>query len=166
MIPSVFRAAAAADVEDAWTWYEARREGLGDEFLDAVQASLESLCAHPESAPLVHRDIRRWLLRRFPYGLFYRLIQGQVVVVACFHAKRSPRVWRSRYSRRTETGTVVTRGDRRFRMGRPSFDHEQLLQKMQQLPPTGRPARSSNDNLDAILSVGYRATRTAAPRRA
>lgn len=56
-----------------------------------MQASLESICAHPESAPLVQRDIRRRLLRRFPYGLFYRLIQGQVVVVACFHAKRSPR---------------------------------------------------------------------------
>ena len=35
--------------------------------------------------------------RRFPYGLFYGLIDGQVVVVACFHAKRSPRMWRSRY---------------------------------------------------------------------
>jgi plasmid stabilization system protein ParE len=94
--PSVLRPAAAADVEDAWRWYEARREGLGDEFLDAVQASLESICAHPEAAPLVHGDIRRLLLRRFPYGLFYRLIRGQVVVVACFHAKRSPRVWRTR----------------------------------------------------------------------
>jgi hypothetical protein len=46
---------------------------------------------------VVLRDIRRQLLKRFPYGLFYRLIEGQVVVVACFHAKRSPRVWRSRY---------------------------------------------------------------------
>ena len=95
MNPLVLRPAAAADVEDAWRWYEARREGLGDEFLYVVQASLESICAHPESAPVVRRDIRRHLLRRFPYGLFYRLIEGQVVVVACFHAKRSPRVWRS-----------------------------------------------------------------------
>lgn len=97
MNPPVIRPAAAADVEDAWRWYEARRGGLGDEFLDVVQASLESICAHPESAPLVRRDVRRRLLRRFPYGLFYKLIQGQVVVVACFHVKRSPRVWRSRY---------------------------------------------------------------------
>jgi plasmid stabilization system protein ParE len=95
--PPVLRPAAAADVEEAWLWYEAQREGLGDEFLQVVQDALESIAAFPESAPLVQRDIRRHLLRRFPYGLFYRLIQGQVVVVACFHAKRSPRVWRSRY---------------------------------------------------------------------
>jgi plasmid stabilization system protein ParE len=95
--PPVLRPAAAADVEEAWLWYEAQREGLGDEFLQVVQDALESIAAFPESAPLVQRAIRRHLLRRFPYGLFYRLIQGQVVVVACFHARRSPRVWRSRY---------------------------------------------------------------------
>ena len=96
MNPPVLRPAAAADVEDAWRWYEGQREGLGEEFLDVVRATLESIRAHPESAPVVLRDIRRQLLRRFPYGLFYRLIQGQVVVVACLHAKRSPRIWRTR----------------------------------------------------------------------
>lgn len=97
MTPPILRPAAAADVEDAWRWYEARREGLGDEFLEVVRAAIESIGAYPESAPVVHRDIRRRLLKRFPYGLFYRLIEGQVVVVACFHAKRNPRLWRSLY---------------------------------------------------------------------
>ena len=96
MKPAIFRPAAAADVEDAWRWYETRKEGLGEEFLGVVQATVAQIEAHPESAPVVHRDIRRQLLRRFPYGLFYRLIRGEVVVVACFHAKRSPRIWRSR----------------------------------------------------------------------
>jgi toxin ParE1/3/4 len=72
----IFRPAAAAD--------------------DVIQATLAAIAAHPESAPIVHRDVRRQLLRRFPYGLFYRIVEGQVVVVACFHAKRSPRLWRSR----------------------------------------------------------------------
>ena len=96
MSPHIFRPAAAADVEDAFRWYEARHDGLGDEFLEVVRATLESVRAHPESAPVMHRDIRRQLLRRFPYGLFYSVVRGQVVVVACFHAQRNPRVWRSR----------------------------------------------------------------------
>lgn len=94
--PPILRPAAAADVEEAWGWYEARRKGLGDEFLEVVRTNLESIRVHPESAPVVQCDVRRHLLKRFPYGLFYRLIQGQVVVVACFHAKRSPRAWRPR----------------------------------------------------------------------
>jgi plasmid stabilization system protein ParE len=36
------------------------------------------------------------LVKRFPYGLFYRLLDQQVVVVACFHTSRNPRVWRDR----------------------------------------------------------------------
>ncbi len=96
MIPVILRPAAAAEVEDAWRWYEAQRDGLGEEFLEAVEKAFEAIWVHPESAPVAHRDIRRQLLRRFPYGLFYRLIQGQVVVVGCFHARRSPRAQRSR----------------------------------------------------------------------
>ncbi len=92
----VFRAAAAADVEEAYRWYEAQRAGLGDEFLAGVKTSLEAVLSHPEAAPAVHRDIRRLLLKRFPYGIYYRLVDGMAVVVACFHAKRNPRVWRSR----------------------------------------------------------------------
>lgn len=93
MRSKVFHPAAAADVEDAWHWHEARRDGLGDELLDVVEATLAHVVAHPESAPVVHGDVRRRLLRRFPYGLFYRVVDGQVVVVACFHARQDPRVW-------------------------------------------------------------------------
>lgn len=96
MTPPVFRAAAAADVEEAYPWYEAQRAGLGDAFLASVHAALEIIQAHPDAAPVVHRDTRRLLLRRFPYGIHYRLVQGQIVVVACFHAKRNPRIWRAR----------------------------------------------------------------------
>jgi plasmid stabilization system protein ParE len=64
--PPVLRPAAAADVEEAWLWYEAQREGLGDEFLQVVQDALESIAAFPESAPLVQRDIRRHLREALP----------------------------------------------------------------------------------------------------
>jgi len=94
--PSLFRPAAAADVDDAYLWYEAQRSGLGEEFLAAVSAAVESIQVKPELYPVVHRQTRRALLRRFPYGLYYRIMGEQVVVVACFHAKRDPKRWQSR----------------------------------------------------------------------
>ena len=96
MKPPILRPAAAADVEGAYRWYEDQRAGLGEEFLAAVQAGLEMVAAHPLAAPVVHRDTRRLLLRRFPYGVFYRLVKDEIVVVGCLHAKRHPRVWRGR----------------------------------------------------------------------
>lgn len=96
MKPPIFRPAAAADVEDAYRWYEAQRIGLGEEFLASVSEVKESLLANPERFPVVHRETRRALLHRFPYGLYYRIVNDQIVVVACMHARRDPRRWQSR----------------------------------------------------------------------
>lgn len=96
MKPLVFRVAAAADLEEAYRWYERQRGGLGEEFLSAVQVALETITDNPEAYSALHRDTRRILLRRFPYGLYYRVLDGEIVVVACFHAKRDPKTWRSR----------------------------------------------------------------------
>ena len=96
MKPLTFLAAAAAEVEEAHRWYEPQRKGLGEEFLAAVETALVSISNHPEAAPIVHRDVRRLLLKRFPYGIHYRLVEGSAVVVACFHAKPHPRAWKAR----------------------------------------------------------------------
>ena len=96
MKPPLFRLAAAADLEEASLWYEAQRPGLGREFLDATEDAVKRVLAAPKGYALVYKDRRRALLARFPYSLVYRLIDDQVVVVAVVHAKRSPRVWRTR----------------------------------------------------------------------
>ena len=93
----IIRPGAAADFEEAYAWYEARREGLGREFRDALDAALLLVAAAPRTFPVLHRDTRRVLLKQFPHGLFFRLVtEDQIVVVACMHAKRSPRSWRVR----------------------------------------------------------------------
>lgn len=96
MKPPIFRPAAAADVEEAYGWYEAQQAGVGEEFLAAIRVAIESMMANPERFPVVHRQTRRALLRRFPYGLYYRFIDDQIVVLACMHARRDPRRWQSR----------------------------------------------------------------------
>jgi toxin ParE1/3/4 len=94
--PPIVRPAAAADVEDAYRWYEARRRGLGDEFLTAVSGVIEALMAYPESFPVVYRQTRCVNLRRFPYGLYYRIVDDQIIVVAYMHGRRDPRRWQAR----------------------------------------------------------------------
>ena len=91
-----FTTAALADAEDAAGWYESQRPGLGAEFLDALSAAASSILEHPAAYPVVHRETRRARLRRFPYSLFYRRTQNTLTVVACFHARRDPRVWELR----------------------------------------------------------------------
>ena len=92
----VIQPAAAADLEQAFSWYEERRPGLGAEFLAEIRSAIKQIETHPESSPVVHRDIRRLMLRRFPYGLFYRIYDEMVVVIGCMHARRHSSRWKNR----------------------------------------------------------------------
>jgi plasmid stabilization system protein ParE len=94
--PVLFRPAAAADVEDAYNWYEQQRDGLGSEFLAELRRSVVALQRRPELAAILHRDTRRLLLSRFPYALYYRIFDDRIIVVACLHGRRAPRVWKAR----------------------------------------------------------------------
>lgn len=96
MKPAILRPAAAGDVEDAYAWYESQRTGLGDEFLTAVNQAVAAISENPLQYPVIHRQTRRIFLRRFPYGLYFRLVDDDLVIVACMHGNRDPRRWESR----------------------------------------------------------------------
>ncbi len=92
----LFRPAAAADIERAFAWYERERAGLGEEFLTEVLTSVHAVVDRPETFPVLHRQTRRALVRRFPYALFFRVVDERTVFVACFHVRRNPSVWKRR----------------------------------------------------------------------
>ena len=87
------RPEAESDLRDAYEYYETADEGLGDAFLRAVEACLAGVERSPEQYAIIHRNVRRALVRRFPYGIFYIVENTQVIVLACFHARRDPKVW-------------------------------------------------------------------------
>ena len=84
------------DLAEAYSWYEKRRPGLGEEFLSSVDACLESILRHPEMHTFVHETYRRALIRRFPFAIFYDYAGAKVTVYALFHTSRDPQKWRQR----------------------------------------------------------------------
>lgn len=89
----IVRLRAERDIESARAWYEAQRPGLGEEFLSSVQARLEAIREFPETCPTIYRSVRRAVVHRFPYLIFYLLSPGKIVVLAVLHTSRSPAVW-------------------------------------------------------------------------
>ena len=75
---------------DAQAWYEARALGLGQEFVRAFEAALQSACRHPSGFAQVEEGCRRVVLRRFPYSLYYRAAGDELLVTAVFHHRRPP----------------------------------------------------------------------------
>ena len=96
MTPRRFRPEVAIDLSGAWEWYEARRPGLGDEFLAAVERCTERVSANPVLFATVHRAVRRALLWRFPFAVLFVLADDAVEVIAVLHARRDPGVWQTR----------------------------------------------------------------------
>jgi plasmid stabilization system protein ParE len=92
----VFRPEVREELEEVYHWYESQQPGLGDDFLDCVDKQLNQICRMPESYTVIHRDIRRSVMKRFPYAVYYRIVSSRVIVTAMFHSRRSPKDWQKR----------------------------------------------------------------------
>ena len=91
-----FLPAAQKELDDTFLWYEEQAIGLGYEFLDEIDQSLRLVVNYPELQPCIDGHVRRCLTNRFPYGIFYGVTEGIVIVVAVAHLKRKPIYWKDR----------------------------------------------------------------------
>ncbi|MBD1211381.1 MAG: type II toxin-antitoxin system RelE/ParE family toxin [Dolichospermum sp.] len=87
---------AELDLEDAYNWYEQHTVGLGSEFIRVVDASFSTIQRNPFACPIVHEQVRKKLIRKFPYGLLYIITDETISIVGCFHVKRDPQQWERR----------------------------------------------------------------------
>lgn len=84
---------ALREMGEAYEWYEEQIAGLGSEFLDALEALFKVIAESPQIYAETQRGVRRALLSRFPYGVFYASKGGIVSVLGVIHTSRNPRRW-------------------------------------------------------------------------
>jgi len=89
--PLVFRIEVQDDVDSAYEWYEAQREGLTDLF-DCLQLIEQN----DQRFGIVYRGVRAGLLNRFPHVVYYRPRKERIEVIAIHHGRRNPKAWRRR----------------------------------------------------------------------
>ena len=91
-----FLPAARAELDAAFVWYEEQAVGLGYEFLDEFDRSLRLISSFPRLHSFAGKGIRRCLLNRFPYGIFFGIADEMIVIAAVAHLKRKPGYWSPR----------------------------------------------------------------------
>ncbi|MGH7656210.1 MAG: type II toxin-antitoxin system RelE/ParE family toxin [Gemmatimonadaceae bacterium] len=96
MRPVRIRAIARAEIAEAFDWYLARSPRAAAEFIEALDAAISGIEGAPERHGPVHGNLRRWLLRGFPYGVYYKVYEGVISVVGIIHGSRHPEQWRRR----------------------------------------------------------------------
>ena len=90
-----FDPAARLEAIEAAVWYDGQRIGLGEEFLDAIELTLDlALRRRVPGSPVADLDdVRRVPVRRFPYHLIFVTSSDEIVVVAVMHERRRPTYW-------------------------------------------------------------------------
>lgn len=83
----IVRPAAERDIREACEYYEDEAQ-LGDAFLDEVSKSLERLQFMQHRFPEVRPGVRRTIMSRFPYSVYFR-VTDEVTVLAVLHMKRA-----------------------------------------------------------------------------
>ena len=95
--PVAFTPRARAELIDAQDWYENEAPGLGRRFRAAVEAVIEQMSVNSRQFPVIYKDVRRALLRRFPYALMFVIEADETLtVIPCFHGSRDPEHWQRR----------------------------------------------------------------------
>lgn len=91
-----FHPEALAELEFAVRYYEQQQAGLGDRFTAAIGAATASILDAPLTWPVLEQDVRRKLIRVFPYVILYSIEPSGVLVLAVMHCHQKPGYWRAR----------------------------------------------------------------------
>jgi plasmid stabilization system protein ParE len=92
-LPVVFRRRFRNDLAAGYDWYETQRLGLGEEFISAVQSAVRNVESYSEIFAAVHGNVRRVIVPRFPFAIFYVVEPKRVVALRLLHTARDPKLW-------------------------------------------------------------------------
>ena len=93
------RQRAKADVRAGARWYEGQRAGLGRDFVQEIDAALNRIAENPVKYQVVHREARRAIVHRFPYGVFFRIEADAIIVFCVIDLRQDPATWKARVTK-------------------------------------------------------------------
>lgn len=82
--------AAARDLANAVEYYETQSSGLGSDFLDEFERTVSRICRFPDAWALVSSRMRRCLMRRFPYAVFYSRNNEEIIIAGVADLRMNP----------------------------------------------------------------------------
>lgn len=91
-----FRPEAEKDLEKSAKWYEEQRENLGFDFLDEVDKKCHIIQQDPLIYEEAYKNLRRVVVNRFPFNIFYFVEGKSIIIVAVIHGSRHPQKWQKR----------------------------------------------------------------------
>lgn len=95
----IFTNESQKDLQEGFLWYEEKRAGLGTDFMLAIKATVRSIERNPfayAKAPTNIPDIRRAVVFKFSYLIFYTVVQQSVIILSIVSSKQDTAIWKTR----------------------------------------------------------------------
>jgi len=92
----LFHPDAELEFNEAIDYYEAIENGLGYDFSLEIVSAIGRVIDFPKAWLVIEGEIRRALVKRFPYGILYAEDQGLIYIIAVMHLHRDPEYWKHR----------------------------------------------------------------------
>lgn len=73
---------------------------LGESFIKAIEFGIDNILTYPEAWQIVEEDVRRHLIKRFPFGIYYCIEGDLIMIYAVMHMSRHPNYWKNRIESR------------------------------------------------------------------
>ena len=97
MKPVEYHPSALDELIQSAEYYEARAEGLGENFLAETAHAVADISESPERWPYFLLNARRRLFNRFPYSIVYVVQADRIYILAIMHQRRRPGYWKKRF---------------------------------------------------------------------
>jgi toxin ParE1/3/4 len=96
LLPVFVHPAALQELKQAKSFYDLKVENLGNLFLEEINEGISAIKHSPKTWRKYAKSCRRFLLKKFPYAIIYRLKNNTIQIIAFMHLLREPFYWRSR----------------------------------------------------------------------
>ena len=87
---------AENDLDKSFDYYFHKSPTIADTFFHSINLSFEHIRQSPYSFSIIHKDLRRYVVKNFPFVIYYRIFDPIIQVIAIFHTRRNPEIWNNR----------------------------------------------------------------------
>jgi toxin ParE1/3/4 len=95
-----FHPEALEEYRQATLWYAERDLALALQFIGSVEDAIKRVVDAPTRWRVIDEDVRRCLIRVFPYAILYTIEMDFVLILAVMHCSREPNYWSQRVDKR------------------------------------------------------------------
>lgn len=87
---------AEIDLDKSYEYYYVDSPKVADTFFRGINLGLEKIQQNPNVFRYAHKDVKKYVIKKFPFVIYYQIVDSIIQVIAIFHTSRNPEIWNDR----------------------------------------------------------------------